>query len=65
MSKSIVYRLFSRFSVFRRAASAAVLVGALGHFSGLLSASAEEAFQQPDYTKLEVESGPITLEVWS
>ena len=64
MSKSIVYRLFSRFSVFSRA-GAAVLVGALGHFSGPLSARAEEAFQQPDYSKFEVESGPITLEVWS
>jgi multiple sugar transport system substrate-binding protein len=31
----------------------------------LSPASAEEAFNQPDYSKFPVESGPITLEVWS
>ena len=38
-----------------------------GYFFGLqlLSVSAQEAFKEPDYGKFEVESGPITLEVWS
>lgn len=58
MSKSIVFRLFSRYSVFRRAGSVPLL-GALGYFSGLLTASAEEAFQQLDDSKFEVENGPI------
>ena len=31
----------------------------------LVSGSAQEAFKEPDYSKFEVESGPISLEVWS
>lgn len=64
MSTSIVSRLFLRCAAFRRL-SAAALLGAAGQFSYSVSANAEEAFQQPDYSKFEVESGPITLEVWS
>ncbi len=31
----------------------------------LMSVNAQEAFQQPDFSKFPAESGPITLEVWS
>jgi multiple sugar transport system substrate-binding protein len=42
----------------------ALLGGALAALP-LVSANAQEAFQQPDYSKFPAESGPITLEVWS
>lgn len=64
MNTPIVYRLFSPLSAFCRSGAVALFC-VLGHFLGPLSARAQEAFQQPDYSKFEVESGPITLEVWS
>ena len=42
----------------------ALLAGALVGLP-LCSATAQENFKQPDYSKFPAESGPITLEVWS
>jgi multiple sugar transport system substrate-binding protein len=54
---------FTRFDRFRHL-GVALLGGALVGLP-LASVNAQEAFQQPDYSKFPVESGPITLEVWS
>ena len=63
MRHFIVPRSFSRFGSFRHV-SVALLAGALVGLP-VLSASAQENFKQPDYSKFPAESGPVTLEVWS
>jgi multiple sugar transport system substrate-binding protein len=58
--------IVSRFSRFYRSRQLgiALLSGALLGLP-ILPTSAQEAFKEPDYSKFPVESGPITLEVWS
>jgi multiple sugar transport system substrate-binding protein len=63
MRHCIGSRWFTRFGRFRHL-GVALLGGALVGLP-LASVNAQEAFQQPDYSKFPVESGPITLEVWS
>jgi hypothetical protein len=63
MRHFIVSRWYLRFRPSRHV-GVALLAGALIGLP-LLSVSAQEAFQQPDYSKFPAESGPITLEVWS
>jgi multiple sugar transport system substrate-binding protein len=62
MRNLIVPRWFTHF--YSRQIGIALLGGALTALP-LAPAIAEEAFQQPDYSKFPAESGPITLEVWS
>src|SRR6516225_1027756 len=67
MTYSMLPRWFLRRSSARRV-RVPLLLGAVA--SCLISVSlspagAQEAFNQPDYSKFPVESGPITLEVWS
>jgi len=67
MTYSMLSRWFLRRSSARRV-RVPLLLGAVA--SCLISVSlspagAQEAFNQPDYSKFPVESGPITLEVWS
>ena len=67
MTYSILSRWFLRCSSARRV-RVPLLLGAVA--SCLISlplspGSAQEAFNRPDYSKFPVESGPITLEVWS
>ena len=67
MSYSILWRWFLRLSPARRI-GVPLLLGAFALYLfvlPLLSASAQEAFKEPDYSKFPAESGPITLEVWS
>jgi hypothetical protein len=63
MRHFIVPRWFTHFYSSRQI-GVALLGGALAALP-LVSANAQEAFQQPDYSKFPAESGPITLEVWS
>ncbi len=63
MNHFTVCRWLSRLSNSRQI-GVALLFGTLAG-SSLATASAQEAFKQPDYSKFPVESGPITLEVWS
>jgi multiple sugar transport system substrate-binding protein len=68
MHHSILYRWFSRvFSPLSRCSRAALLVAAWAGFAGLplFPANAQEAYREPDYSKVPAESGSITLEVWS
>lgn len=63
MRHFILSRWPSPFCPFRQA-TMALLAGALVGLP-LCSATAQENFKQPDYSKFPAESGPITLEVWS
>jgi multiple sugar transport system substrate-binding protein len=63
MRHFILSRWSSHFCPFRQA-TMALLAGALVGLP-LRSATAQESFKQPDYSKFPAESGPITLEVWS
>jgi multiple sugar transport system substrate-binding protein len=63
MRHFILSRWPSPFCPFRQA-TMAFLAGALVGLP-LCSATAQENFKQPDYSKFPAESGPITLEVWS
>lgn len=67
MNHSILCRWFSRPAPVRRIGVPLLLWAFAGYLSGLplQSASAQEAFKEPDYSKFQVESGQITLEFWS
>jgi len=67
MIRSILCRWFFHRSSARRLSTLLLLGAVAGCVSWLplSAASAQEAFSQPDYSKFPVESGPITLEVWS
>ncbi|MBV8901284.1 MAG: sugar ABC transporter substrate-binding protein [Verrucomicrobia bacterium] len=68
MRHPILHRWSSRVSPsFSRCSRAVLLISAWAGLAALPlnPADAQEAYRQPDYGKFQVESGPITLEVWS
>src|ERR1700751_4226866 len=65
MNNSIVWRSSLPFPG-RRTALPFLLWAVAGYVCLLLpSLSAQSTYQEPDYSKLKPESGPITLEVWT
>src|SRR6202008_1866779 len=65
MNNSIVWRSFLS-SPARRSALPFLLWAAAGDVCLFLPAlKAQSTYQEPDYSKFQPESGPITLEVWT
>jgi multiple sugar transport system substrate-binding protein len=65
MNHSIIWRSSSPSSPARRASLAWLFLAFAGYLLLLPSANAQAAYQEPDYSKLKPEPGPITLEVWT
>ena len=67
MNHRIICLPSARFSPARRVSIPRLIWAFAGYLLLLpfLSASAQEAYKEPDYSKLKPESGPITLEVWT